>query len=170
MRFQSTPSAWRETFGGSGSTLMACISIHSLRVEGDIEIPRITISSRQFQSTPSAWRETPKDACIFQMSSISIHSLRVEGDLEAERLKMSVSISIHSLRVEGDFSPLPSLKIIDYFNPLPPRGGRRRRVTLTFGRHLFQSTPSAWRETFRDISRRFPLNFNPLPPRGGRPR
>ena len=33
--FQSTPSVWRETFGRTLLRLSNCISIHSLRVEGD---------------------------------------------------------------------------------------------------------------------------------------
>ena len=56
---------------------------------------------------------------------ISIHSLRMEGDLSLVLLIVQLVISIHSLRMEGD---LP--QIID------------AAVTM-----LFQSTPSAWRET-----------------------
>ena len=80
-RFQSTPSVWRETgvkIGGvahlrnfnplppcGGRRLTAPkavhllpISIHSLRVEGDIGLPSVQCVPAAFQSTPSVWRET----------------------------------------------------------------------------------------------------------------
>ena len=122
------------------------ISIHSLRMEGDI---CSWVSSRQFR--------------------ISIHSLRMEGDSRIGRRPHDVIISIHSLRMEGDvhhFKRLVSVKefqstpsawretckrgeinvSILYFNPLPPHGGRPSlRSTII---------PS--------------FHFNPLPPHGGR--
>ena len=56
--FQSTPSVWRETKQKIYGVFCKCISIHSLRVEGD---------------PPSPWQDSGAIA-------ISIHSLRVEGD------------------------------------------------------------------------------------------
>ena len=57
--FQSTPSAWRETFCGLPSVLdLNFISIHSLRMEGDEKTQAQINSDFIFQSTPSAWRET----------------------------------------------------------------------------------------------------------------
>ena len=65
---------------------------------------------------------------------------------EAEK-KQEVDISIHSLRMEGDeCSPLTRLTMI-YFNPLPPHGGRRITTICRIRQLVFQSTPSAWRET-----------------------
>ena len=101
--FQSTPSAWRETalqarltdleqhfnplppHGGRHLLYIfyyttKCISIHSLRMEGD-----------------------PAIATTVPYTSISIHSLRMEGD--AMLLPIfggAENISIHSLRMEGD--------------------------------------------------------------------
>ena len=57
------------------------ISIHALRVEGDIG------------------RFTAMSAAV----KISIHALRVEGDIEFENFDDILGISIHALRVEGDF-------------------------------------------------------------------
>ena len=80
-KFQSTPSAWRETeverdpyfeliisihslrmegdiIGGIVFCKSGIISIHSLRMEGDQSILLRITSSGSFQSTPSAWRET----------------------------------------------------------------------------------------------------------------
>ena len=125
MIFQSTPSAWRETARKMRQNAREFISIHSLRVEGDAQIPRQKRCPCQFQSTPSAWRETfsvleihrvitfqstPsawRETILFAAKSafvfISIHSLRVEGDQRGrEAAKSSFRISIHSLRVEGD--------------------------------------------------------------------
>ena len=55
--FQSTPSAWRETPVSGLYDAFYGISIHSLRMEGDLVL-----------------------VAVFTMSSISIHSLRMEGD------------------------------------------------------------------------------------------
>ena len=146
--FQSTPSAWRETLDNSllwlrrfyfnplpphGGRLRLRhekehwnrISIHSLRMEGDLynftspDVPgnfnplpphggrrswnfRIPLRF-SFQSTPSAWRET--------------EAITIKTDAEND------------------------------FNPLPPHGGRPYWYTSTAFCSLFQSTPSAWRET-----------------------
>ena len=55
-----------------------------------------------FQSTPSAWRETKVNTFHVAAPVISIHSLRMEGD--------AVGIAVY--------------RIVTYFNPLPPHGGR----------------------------------------------
>ena len=146
--FQSTPSAWRET-----------------------EITEIREKLEIFQSTPSAWRETTPIADNTSITSdfnplpphggrpmdltnaatyviISIHSLRMEGDTFQHPKKSSESISIHSLRMEGDQHSHLIHLLSEYFNPLPPHGGRRVGNNLNQIAHaLFQSTPSAWRET-----------------------
>ena len=147
-KFQSTPSAWRET-------------------AGDAEhVPDFTI----FQSTPSAWRETGSSLDGNVRRAISIHSLRVEGDYFRFLRIGHQRISIHSLRVEGDLPAYRHSVRFHDFNPLPPRGGRLGDAISSFAdlsisihslrvegdpRHLhklsktpgFQSTPSAWRET-----------------------
>ena len=79
----------------------------------------------QFQSTPSAWRET--------YSAIDLLS--------------GVDISIHSLRMEGDLLTAQCCRNPEHFNPLPPHGGRHNRQRGTKKMKIFQSTPSAWRET-----------------------
>ena len=59
LKFQSTPSAWRETFCHFyHSFLIFYISIHSLRMEGDFPSCYHQRWHKVFQSTPSAWRET----------------------------------------------------------------------------------------------------------------
>ena len=57
-----------------------------------------------------------------------------------------------------------------YFNPRPPRGGRRSHETETILIDIFQSTPPARGATRnRELSGEPPVQyFNPRPPRGGR--
>ena len=103
------------------------ISIHSLRMEGDISIKNMTANypyfnplppyggrhprmrlrrmPETFQSTPSVWRETV---------------LQVVGQSTGH-----------------------------HFNPLPPYGGRHQSAQYHLHYKLFQSTPSVWRETSR---------------------
>ena len=190
--FQSTPSAWRETY-----------------IRMDI------VTHQIFQSTPSAWRETQPIPIKPTKVTISIHSLRMEGDKSGKIFFVQCCISIHSLRMEGDkcvpisstrsavFQSTPSAwretylpprrsQHGNYFNPLPPHGGRLCFSCFSSLKTTFQSTPSAWRETlyhhnngrcdtpFQSTPSAWretviiwqcqPLrkNFNPLPPHGGR--
>ena len=83
--FQSTPSAWRETEIVPTLRLSKYISIHSLRMEGDVSF-----------------------LLRFQSMCISIHSLRMEGDYKIVlNGTYGISISIHSLRMEGDVNSCP---------------------------------------------------------------
>ena len=108
-KFQSTPSAWRET----------------LRPDTNIQFPL-------FQSTPSAWRETGGQTKTVRREGISIHSLRMEGDVE-----------------RNGCATIP----LNHFNPLPPHGGRLPvAVCVHNHRTQFQSTPSAWRETYGTVT------------------
>ena len=100
-----------------------------------------------FQSTPSAWRETGLHLHRVRGRSISIHSLRMEGDNEVMSTSDMLEISIHSLRMEGDCGHTNQFAIRQHFNPLPPHGGRRMNNSCSSGCLIFQSTPSAWRET-----------------------
>ena len=149
IRFQSTPSVWRETVTEDDKPL-----------------------SGAFQSTPSVWRETIHEYSPEELEQISIHSLRMEGDGTQCHMENSVAhfnplppyggrpcrfrfdlcialISIHSLRMEGDSGRrLCSCQRCN-FNPLPPYGGRRQNETDVVVMILFQSTPSVWRETCR---------------------
>ena len=169
-RFQSTPSAWRETTEHLlRRNRQSLISIHSLRMEGDVSELPVKPVRIAFQSTPSAWRET---CCIRSFTCscvISIHSLRMEGDAVSFEPYRRTAISIHSLRMEGDDTIFPCLRYLIisihslrmegdcipavfpvgsiHFNPLPPHGGRLVSSRISTLVMLFQSTPSAWRET-----------------------
>ena len=147
--FQSTPSAWRETYVSSDAFAASHISIHSLRMEGDRPHPRWTQFRSHFNPLPPHGGRHWIDGFFDKFAKISIHSLRMEGD-DAK----------HATRC---------LLICD-FNPLPPHGGRQHSDTVSKYSYFisihslrmegdywisvtllesfsFQSTPSAWRET-----------------------
>ncbi len=215
IEFQSTPSAWRETTVTERGTSGATISIHSLRVEGDTNDTTNTTTKKDFNPLPPRGGRLPSRFCKICSSdfnplpprggrpfsaevkslglTISIHSLRVEGDNARGRERpWRVHISIHSLRVEGDRQRIQRRNRFINFNPLPPRGGRPLRLKPFARLRTFQSTPSAWRETWSELqSAKYPelfqstpsawretvarisilrlrTYFNPLPPRGGR--
>ena len=115
---------------------------------GRLSAATTRISSPAFQSTPSAWRETglwhkhfglPEQ---FQSTPSAWRETQLEVKVEQDR-----PISIHSLRMEGDLPFLSFLSNFLYFNPLPPHGGRPADRPKRSAVKVFQSTPSAWRET-----------------------
>ena len=144
--FQSTPSAWRETQAIRIPCPPVCISIHSLRMEEDLVFLYILIHREKFQSTPSAWRETRADY-VSQQRWLDFNPLPPHGGrlYILDECKLTERISIHSLRMEGDAKIL--FISIRHFNPLPPHGGRQHSFQIVFRNRIFQSTPSAWRET-----------------------
>ena len=102
--FQSTPSARRAT--------------HYAELTGML--------AEKFQSTPSARRATQGIHDALALGGISNHALREEGDeVAVPGLVHAVVISIHALREEGDNTWAAADTTSTYFNPRPPRGGRR---------------------------------------------
>ena len=144
-------------------------STFSIRRE-TLPVPDSTPQRCTFQSTLSIRRETISLPVCHSCIVISIHSLRMEGDPVSSGKTIRQSISIHSLRMEGD----------------------EMSTVSEYVGEVFQSTPSAWRETIMYfVSKMEKLisihslrmegdhifesvlceisNFNPLPPHGGRP-
>ena len=123
--FQSTPSAWRETYDIDGN--------------GDW----IT-----FQSTPSAWRETLTMATIY-LHMIDFNPLPPHGGRLVARCCQCAAVSdFNPLPPHGGRHHRRGLQtLMRYFNPLPPHGGRHLSKHSSCGVSTFQSTPSAWRET-----------------------
>ena len=147
------------------------ISIHSLRMEGDMRSSICGGTRKNFNPLPPHGGRPTVIAFYFGTQTISIHSLRMEGDSRKTLTIMYFvsfqstpsawretawfpfserwleNISIHSLRMEGDNTP----------------------YIFSKASFAFQSTPSAWRETdSRGITGHASKNFNPLPPHGGR--
>ena len=56
--FLSTPSGWRATRAARRARKQVYISIHALRVEGDLSAEAAEKAAVQFLSTPSGWRAT----------------------------------------------------------------------------------------------------------------
>ena len=143
--FQSTPSVWRATAVTSWRPPKSSISIHALRVEGDLHTQgdfssaRISIHALRVEGDGHL-------GGVGLSLDISIHALRVEGDRRPARGARLQRISIHALRVEGDRQVRRRRAGDPHFNPRPPCGGRR------------------WRTGRSDP----PLHFNPRPPCGGR--
>ena len=79
---------------------------------------------------------------------ISIHSLRMEGDDALKLIKVIYRISIHSLRMEGDNIILHSIPVVAVISIHSLRmEGDPSPLHTRIMAFLFQSTPSAWRET-----------------------
>ena len=149
-RFLSTPSGWRATAQTFHRGSFAKISIHALRVEGDLK--------SQYYG-------------LFKLG-ISIHALRVEGDTVRAGTMAVYNISIHALRVEGDCRSSSTQKIKIQFLSTPS-GWRATDVREFFAqlRSIFLSTPSGWRATILlFLNARLHKDFYPRPPGGGRPR
>ena len=100
-----------------------------------------------FQSTSPVWRTTERRCGMGNAINISIHVPRVEDD------------SILRMR----------LKRGRHFNPRPPCGGRRTRVSRELNAIQFQSTSPVWRTTgCGAVCCGCGCYFNPRPPCGGR--
>ena len=192
MRFQSTPSVWRETESSKRSVWMSNDFNPLPPCGGRLHNNDYTDQNGVFQSTPSVWRETFTDA-MKKAIEIDFNPLPPCGGRQIARL---VSLC------HRHFNPLPPCggrryagdidrKKRSYFNPLPPCGGRPSTFVPYASRLAFQSTPSVWRETNEkykvqddeiisihslrvegDISEIAKCagvaHFNPLPPCGGR--
>ena len=101
-----------------------------------------------FQSTPSAWRET-----IYGYIHSTLLTFQSTPSAWRETLR-----AVRLLTTGNYFNPLPPhggrrgttgvvAERLDHFNPLPPHGGRPGTAVQAGGTLRFQSTPSAWRET-----------------------
>ena len=85
-----------------GRTKTQAISIHALRVEGDMSVGPFRACRDYFYPRPPGGGRREDYAGNFGQAMISIHALRVEGDLCQLTGSHSIGISIHALRVEGD--------------------------------------------------------------------
>ena len=101
------------------------ISIHALRVEGDI-----------------------KEYFLLDISDISIHALRVEGDLHEYGQHKAMAISIHALRVEGDTSSCNTGSRRMRFLSTPSGWRATGKEIKAEKAAEFLSTPSGWRATW----------------------
>ena len=168
--FQSTPSAWRET---PESRQNACrahdfnpLPPHGGRLH---ETDRRK-AAEHFNPLPPHGGRPNSAVMLVSFDFISIHSLRMEGDLVIPLLSgFVIGISIHSLRMEGDARKFFEWWVLNYFNPLPPHGGRQFVKRLI--PDLMQISIHSLRmegDTLCIITPFLTSYFNPLPPHGGR--
>ncbi len=183
--------------GGRPAVTVRCmgtspISIHSLRMEGDLPGACAFLPSISFQSTPSAWRETADCICLAfwhrHFNPLPPHGGRrhfyhsflffciFQSTPSAWRETISCT-SISSL--SGSFQSTPSawretklyctILCIHTFQSTPSAWRETLHISTRVVVSSFQSTPSAWRETLLcATSGGNSLDFNPLPPHGGR--
>ena len=123
------------------------ISIHALREEGDGSTSAASISALDFNPRPPrggrlGLRYEGDNAKVFQSTPSARRATRSKVLRMGRRV-----ISIHALREEGDAFSIIWECLRRYFNPRPPRGGRRR-----------------WQRAHQKNCH----HFNPRPPRGGR--
>ena len=145
------------------------ISIHSLRMEGDDTRLAHNLLRLHFNPLPPHGGR-PESISTRLDAGIHFNPLPPHGGRQKEKaLRTLRHISIHSLRMEGDLGRKGQAAQERDFNPLPPHGGRRPACDDLYNIFIFQSTPSAWRETCSVSSCTPPFSdFNPLPPHGGR--
>ena len=129
------------------------ISIHSLRMEGDIIQQDRKSSLRIFQSTPSAWRETKRHSLHRpkqeNFNPLPPHGGRLIGSINPI---CQIGISIHSLRMEGDSQTKSNTLFIFVFQSTPSAWRETSVCFYDFTFFIFQSTPSAWRETIENVT------------------
>ena len=119
------PHGGRLRYSLMGS-IVHSISIHSLRMEGDHIVQCLPYACFYFNPLPPhggrLWKGCP---CLLlsDFNPLPPHGGRLQ---HIQIMLWFIPISIHSLRMEGDSAP----------------------SLLWLPTHLFQSTPSAWRETF----------------------
>ena len=166
------------------------ISIHTLRMEGDVGVQRAAIQKYEFQSTPSAWRVTVMipyfilDDLVFQstpsawrvtmalrpnISSVLFQSTpsawRVTGLYLYEDIR--IEISIHTLRMEGDYIYHTVFYNRDIsIHTLRMEGDRgeagvRHRYRISI--HTLRMEGDPWPPSGRPGQ----PDFNPHPPHGG---
>ena len=170
LTFQSTPSAWRETWIECRRRSRNNISIHSLRMEGDTLNLILSILPTPFQSTPSAWRETwhslqcPASGLPFQSTPSAWRETRVISHFRGLALFQSTPSAWRETMAR-----LPDVTSATHFNPLPPHGGRQcqihpTRIGCIISIHSLRMEGDLYLDS---ICNAIP-HFNPLPPHGGR--
>ena len=124
-----------------------------------------------FQSTRPSRGETRRCDLLGGHAAISIHSPLAGRDDEVPRSPGLPSISIHSPLAGRDSAPWCRCSGTGYFNPLAPRGARRRPGRGPPPRRDFNPlAPRGARRADQPQRPGLHENFNPLAPRGARRR
>ena len=147
-KFQSTPSAWRET-KYLVSVLAGIRNFNPLPPHGGRQDYQHTLlCATEFQSTPSAWRETSIQPITVPPFLISIHSLRMEGDGSRYCPWITGLVFQSTPSAWRETSPLGhNSGRGDVFQSTPSAWRETKGSAILECSVGFQSTPSAWRET-----------------------
>ena len=137
--------------------------------EGATAVTGAELCERLFQSAPPARGATAPACARRDLPGISIHAPREGGDRMVKSDEQHKAISIHAPREGGDCHGDGQSYGGVYFNPRPPRGGRRERLPATPFSTDFNPRPPRGGRRERLPATPFSTDFNPRPPRGGRP-
>ena len=153
-QFQSTPPARGATTVAAEAKAANIISIHAPREGGDPYTKRTKPKTKPFQSTPPArgatiaWRTHDAKDWDFNprpprggrqqrpykptyLLIISIHAPREGGDAELAQLSGRKYQFQSTPPARGATQARTGEKrVVGYFNPRPPRGGRQQRCTV----------------------------------------
>ena len=124
------------------------ISIHALRVEGDILRLLLSSCTAYFYPRPPGGGRQPMIANAGRTPKISIHALRVEGDIQLFKLRQ-IGVDVCPRPPGGGRPHFSSSATSSYsdFYPRPPGGGRHLGGDIGVMIIEFLSTPSGWRAT-----------------------
>ena len=131
--------------------------------------PRRRSRKSNFNPRPPRGGRHPALQILAQKGGISIHAPREGGDIGMELSDQYFDISIHAPREGGDVAVSSAFSIAPYFNPRPPRGGRRyvARMPALIDRISIHAPREGG--DARNLQKLHLLrHFNPRPPRGGR--
>ena len=100
--FQSTPSVWRETAAVNNDFSAQLISIHSLRMEGDMRCAGVSAGLYNFNPLPPYGGRL--NCLVLPPGHKHFNPLPPYGGRPGRKdiVNKDGSISIHSLRMEGD--------------------------------------------------------------------
>ena len=143
------PSGWRATRVKTERALTHIgISIHALRVEGDLRNVIAFRPKLHFYPRPPGGGRPPTRMPARKVRQISIHALRVEGDFRGIGCRQTPT---------------------RHFYPRPPGGGRRRCARRRArGVYFYPRPPGGGRLDAHPVAPLTLIHFYPRPPGGGR--
>ena len=144
------------------------ISIHAPREGGDGTEPEGFYDTPDFNPRPPRGGRLDREGVSGPPAEFQSTPPARGATEERNRMCGTMSISIHAPREGGDRTGRPEARHQHYFNPRPPRGGRRRVSRLFDKLRYFNPRPPRGGRLCFCAGVPVILDFNPRPPRGGR--
>ena len=127
--FQSMPPARGATSSPAMAITEAIISIHAPREGGDVVVLHGIVGGDDFNPRPPRGGRHHRHQCVLFRTGAFQSTPPARGATgKVVFNEVHAFISIHAPREGGDFSVRYRLTPDTYFNPRPPRGGRRPSV------------------------------------------